>query len=189
IVVPFIAWQYSVSLRARQQLDAYTKIQELGGKIGWDRDNQWYGVDFSGMSVGDDEVAMLASFPEFTSLNFSHTNMTDAGLAKPPGPLSIKPPRYQGDGRRLEKPRRVKAAAETESGRDLGRGCWPGALGGDAPAAMALAGQDQRHRRRTRTPPRIEDRAHPSSCRKQSHSRGDRGAQARPPRLADQPQT
>jgi len=82
IVVPFIAWQYSVSLRARQQLDAYTKIQELGGKIGWDRDNQWYGVDFSGMSVGDDEVAMLASFPEFTSLNFSHTNMTDAGLAK-----------------------------------------------------------------------------------------------------------
>jgi hypothetical protein len=81
VVVPVLAWQYSVMSRARDQVDGYKKIQAMGGIIGWDRDNQWYGANFSGQEIGDGDLAVVASFEEFTSLNFSHTQITNAGLS------------------------------------------------------------------------------------------------------------
>src|SRR5262245_13929089 len=81
IVVPIVAWQYSLSAGARRHMDGYAKIQELGGIVGWDQANQVYGVNLSGAAIGDEEMELLASFEEFSGFNLDHTNVTDAGLA------------------------------------------------------------------------------------------------------------
>jgi hypothetical protein len=75
-----IFWQVLRAEKARKQHEAVARIQELGGTVGWDGDDSFYGVNFSNCPVGDKELALVGVFDDFDHVSAGGTRITDAGL-------------------------------------------------------------------------------------------------------------
>lgn len=75
-----VFWAFVRSDKHKRQAATRARIEQLGGKIGWDGDNHYYGAVLNGRTLGDTEVALLPVFDGFLFVDLDRSRVTDEGL-------------------------------------------------------------------------------------------------------------
>lgn len=75
-----VGWSTLRADRRRRRRQAFAELQQLGVVAGWDEGDRFYGFNFRGTNIGDEQLGLIELFDEIDHVDLAGTRVTDAGL-------------------------------------------------------------------------------------------------------------